>query len=90
MSSRKMVKRGRFFVACYPHDSIARLAAAQEGCLVTYCQYLAYRDGYEVAGEHPDFREIQWGTMVPTYEVIFDDPDGAAPKRVRFAEVKAG
>lgn len=84
-------RKGRFFVSCYPHNSYFELLkAAQEGCAVTRCEYLAHRDEYEVYAVHPDFLPLDKGSIVPTYDVIFDDAEDAAPVRLRFEKTKEG
>jgi hypothetical protein len=76
---------GRFFVDGYfAERDVEILRAAQAGCAVLRCEYLAYRRCFEVHAEHPDFDLIERGQMTPTYAVILDDPDGQSPTRIRF------
>lgn len=78
-------RTGRFLVDGYLDErDISVLRAAQEGCAVLRCEYLAHLNCFEVYAEHPDFELVDHGTASPTYSVILDDPDGSSPRRIRF------
>lgn len=76
---------GRFLVGGYMAErDIKILRAAQEGCAVLRCEYLAHQHCFEVHAEHPEFELIERGRMAPGYTVVLDDPDGQSPRRIRF------
>lgn len=80
MSERRI---GRFKVRCdrlgYKH-----LEAAQRGCAIMRCEYLAYADEYDIVAMHPDFEIVQRGLLTPEYNVEMTTDLNGDPIRKRF------
>jgi hypothetical protein len=47
------------------------LRAAQEGCAVVRCEYLAFMRAFEVVAYHPDFDPVPRGALLHEYECAF-------------------
>lgn len=75
---------GNFRVRCKPYGDYKMLEAAQRGCAVLRCEYLAHMDEFDIIAEHPDFEDVQRWLVVPNYEVEMTTDLNGDPIRKRF------
>lgn len=79
---------GNFRVRCKPYGDYKMLEAAQRGCAVLRCEYLAHMDEFDVIAEHPDFEYVPRGHMEPDYEVEMTTDLSGDPIRKCFVKIE--